>query len=114
MRNKILNTHTHTIILPETLFNQKEPQCHRMADSGLHRAPERRKGFLHVQGREYWENQVKIKEPEAKQSLSYCIFSWVLSPKLILTKKKKKKKKEKLAPGRKSPLPKMTLPCYLI
>lgn len=73
-------THTHSLILPETLFKQKELQHLTMADSGLTKC--QIKGFLHLLGREHCKNQVKIKEPEAKQSLDCCLFSWVLPPRL--------------------------------
>lgn len=49
-------THTHRAILPGTLFNLKELQRLRMADSGLKKAQDKKIGSLHLPGREHWKN----------------------------------------------------------
>lgn len=58
--------HIHKIILPGTLFNQLELKHLKMAGSGRKQVQVKRKGSLHLPGREHWKNQAKIKEQEVE------------------------------------------------
>lgn len=50
-----------------------------MADLGLKKVQDKKKGSLHLPGREHWKNQVKIQKQEQNRG-SIPFFSVVLSP----------------------------------